>query len=120
MDDQAALVDKLRRYFEHSGTDPDSAHEIYHDDAVLELPQSGAVRGRRQLQGVAVPLRRPTLAVRGTADRVPGRQGGTRADLRHEGLGGTRVAGSVALGHSRGPAGVSVPRPGLDHGSSLL
>jgi SnoaL-like domain len=48
MDDQAVLVDKLRRYFEHSGTDPDSAHEIYHDDAVLEFPQSG-----ERFEGVA-------------------------------------------------------------------
>ncbi|HEU4492274.1 MAG TPA: nuclear transport factor 2 family protein [Jiangellales bacterium] len=48
MDDHAVLVEKLRRYFEHSGTDPDFAHEIYHDDAVLEFPQSG-----ERFEGVA-------------------------------------------------------------------
>jgi hypothetical protein len=31
----------LRRHWDHSGKDEDVAHEIYHDDAVLEFPQSG-------------------------------------------------------------------------------
>ncbi len=35
------LVAALRRHGDHSGKDEDVAHEIYHDDAVLELPQSG-------------------------------------------------------------------------------
>ena len=35
------LVGALRRHWEHSGKDEDAAHEIYHDDAVLEFPQSG-------------------------------------------------------------------------------
>jgi len=34
---RAALV----RHWEHAGSDQDIAHEIYHDDAVLEFPQSG-------------------------------------------------------------------------------
>jgi hypothetical protein len=34
---RAALV----RHWEYSGRDEDIAHEIYHDDAVLEFPQSG-------------------------------------------------------------------------------
>jgi ketosteroid isomerase-like protein len=46
MDDQSARVDVLRRYFEES--DADRAHEIYHDDAVLEFPQSG-----ERFEGVA-------------------------------------------------------------------
>ena len=32
---------QIRRYWEDTGSDPDSTHEIYHDDAVLEFPQSG-------------------------------------------------------------------------------
>ena len=31
----------LRQHFENAGTDPDLAHAMYHDDAVLEFPQSG-------------------------------------------------------------------------------
>jgi ketosteroid isomerase-like protein len=31
----------LRRHWEFSGKDEDVSHEIYHDDAVLEFPQSG-------------------------------------------------------------------------------
>lgn len=29
------------RFFEYTGADVDRAEELYHDDAVLELPQSG-------------------------------------------------------------------------------
>ena len=35
------LETALRRHWDHSGKDEDVAHEIYHDDAVLEFPQSG-------------------------------------------------------------------------------
>ena len=38
--DEATLVAALRRHWEYSGQDEDIAHEIYHDDAVLEFPQS--------------------------------------------------------------------------------
>lgn len=37
-DDLAAA---LEHYLDHAGKDVDTAHEIYHDDAVLEFPQSG-------------------------------------------------------------------------------
>ena len=40
MPDQSVL-DKVRLYWEYAGADVDHAHEIYHDDAVLEFPQSG-------------------------------------------------------------------------------
>ena len=39
--DDEQLVAALRRHWDHSGKDEDVAHEIYHDDAVLEFPQSG-------------------------------------------------------------------------------
>jgi ketosteroid isomerase-like protein len=48
MPDQSVLLDKVRRYFEHAGADVDRAHELYHDDAVLEFPQSG-----ERFEGVA-------------------------------------------------------------------
>lgn len=31
----------LERHWEFAGSDQDIAHEIYHDDAILEFPQSG-------------------------------------------------------------------------------
>lgn len=48
MPDQSVLLEKVRRYFEYAGKDVDRAHEIYHDDAVLEFPQSG-----ERFEGVA-------------------------------------------------------------------
>jgi len=40
--DQSVLLDQVRRHWEHVAQgDTDRAHEIYHDDAVLEFPQSG-------------------------------------------------------------------------------
>lgn len=44
--------DLLLHHLTHSGGDSDRAHEIYHDDAVLEFPQSGErFRGKANLQG---------------------------------------------------------------------
>ncbi len=39
--DDAERRAALERHWEYSGRDEDVAHEIYHDDAVLEFPQSG-------------------------------------------------------------------------------
>ena len=39
--DEAELMAALRRHWDYAGKDEDLAHEIYHDDAVLEFPQSG-------------------------------------------------------------------------------
>lgn len=39
--DDAGLFEALRRHWEFGGSDQEIAHEIYHDDAVLEFPQSG-------------------------------------------------------------------------------
>ena len=41
MADESKVREIVRRYFEHVGADVDYADEIYHDDAVLEFPQSG-------------------------------------------------------------------------------
>jgi hypothetical protein len=41
MADQSVLLDKVRLYFESPGGDVSHASELYHDDAVLEFPQSG-------------------------------------------------------------------------------
>ncbi|MET8832582.1 nuclear transport factor 2 family protein [Micromonospora sp. NPDC004540] len=46
--DEHAVRAVLRHYIDHSGTDENAAHEIYHDDAVLEFPQSG-----ERFEGVA-------------------------------------------------------------------
>ena len=39
--DDAAIRKALVRHWEFEGLDYDKSHEIYHDDAVLEFPQSG-------------------------------------------------------------------------------
>jgi hypothetical protein len=39
--DEATVREALERHWEYAGSDQDIAHEIYHDDAVLEFPQSG-------------------------------------------------------------------------------
>ena len=41
MADESMVFETVRRYFEYTGADVDRAQEIYHDDAVLEFPQSG-------------------------------------------------------------------------------
>jgi len=38
--DAATVIAALRRHWEYAGKDEDISHEIYHDDAVLEFPQS--------------------------------------------------------------------------------
>jgi SnoaL-like domain len=39
--DAATVKAMLEQHFEYSGSDPDRAHAMYHEDAVLEFPQSG-------------------------------------------------------------------------------
>jgi hypothetical protein len=42
----------LLHHLTHSGADPEKAHEIYHDDAILEFPQSGErFRGKANMRG---------------------------------------------------------------------
>lgn len=48
MVDQTVRLEKVRRYWERPGADVEHADEIYHDDAVLEFPQSG-----ERFEGVA-------------------------------------------------------------------
>ena len=119
----------LQLLFEDPGGDVANAHEIYHDDAVLEFPQSGerfegvdtftAWRGQYPAD-VTFRIRRidrfrgflPRRAVRGlrrgarddgSADPgLPRRQGDSGADLCHRALGSPRVAGALALGDACG------------------
>jgi hypothetical protein len=39
--DEATVRAMLGQHFEYARSDPGLAHEMYHDDAVLEFPQSG-------------------------------------------------------------------------------
>jgi hypothetical protein len=39
--DDAARREQLARHWEYAASDQDVAHEIYHEDAILEFPQSG-------------------------------------------------------------------------------
>jgi hypothetical protein len=132
MPDRSVLLGKVQRYLEYPGADVDRADEIYHDDAVLEFPQSG-----ERFEGVANFTewrRRYPAEVRYRVRRITARDdlvvvelsvsydGGpwqlgvqllefrddkvARADLRYGGLGGPRMARPLALGHAGGPAGV--------------
>ena len=38
---ESVIREKIERYFEYAGADVERAEELYHDDAVLEFPQSG-------------------------------------------------------------------------------
>ena len=54
MVDASVLQDKLRLYFEAPGGDVVHAAELYHEDAVVEFPQSGErFEGRAGLHAVA-------------------------------------------------------------------
>jgi ketosteroid isomerase-like protein len=48
MADESRVLEIVRRYFEFAGADVERAAEIYHEDAVLEFPQSG-----ERFEGVA-------------------------------------------------------------------
>lgn len=48
MADEARVLETVERYFEYVGADVEHAAEIYHEDAVLEFPQSG-----ERFEGVA-------------------------------------------------------------------
>jgi SnoaL-like domain len=39
--DEAAVKAMLEQHFRYASDDPDLAHAMYHEDAVLEFPQSG-------------------------------------------------------------------------------
>jgi hypothetical protein len=39
--DSATVKAMLEQHFEYASSDPHLAHDMYHDDAVLEFPQSG-------------------------------------------------------------------------------
>jgi hypothetical protein len=39
--DAATVRSMLEQHFQYAGSDPDRAHAIYYEDAVLEFPQSG-------------------------------------------------------------------------------
>ena len=55
--DETTILAALRRHWEHAGTDQEIAHEIYHEDAVLEFPQSRErFVGREKLQGLEIDL----------------------------------------------------------------
>ena len=128
------LVGALRRHWEYSGKDEDVAHEIYHDDAVLEFPQSGerfeGVENfrewrRRYPADLAFHLRRIThrddLVVTEyliSYDGAPwmftvsimefrGDQGRSRADLHHGGLRAGGLEGAMAFRDPRRPRAAS-------------
>ena len=55
--DEATFRAMLLRQFDQANTEPDTSHDMYTDDAVLEFPQSGALRRRGELPGVETTIR---------------------------------------------------------------
>ena len=65
--DEAERRAQIKRYLDYSGTDQDIAHEIYHDDAVLEFPQSRErFEGVENFRGGEASTRRPWTLSCGT------------------------------------------------------
>ena len=104
MVDQSARLDKIRLTFDSPKGDVTHAHEIYHDDAVLEFPQSGErfegvdnfTQWRSQYPAdVSFELRRVTVH----GDLVVG-----------EGTSGTTAVRPCTGCHSTSFAGTSVAR----------
>lgn len=129
----AELLSRLKRHWDYSGKDEDISHEVYHEDAVLEFPQSGERFGRRELPRVATPisgvvavphqadqpsrrlgrrgepdqLRRRTVDDDGQPSRVSWGQGRPRAHLHYGPVGRPRLARPMALGATCGPGAPS-------------
>ena len=99
--DEAERRARIKRYLDYSGTDQDIAHEIYHDDAVLEFPQS-----RERFEGVE--------NFRGWRSQYPAAVDFELRDLR--GAGGLWVA-EVSIRYDGGPwqLGVSILEFRGDH-----
>jgi hypothetical protein len=85
--DEATVRERCERHFDYASTDPDTAHEMYQDHADLEFPQSG-----ERFVGDQGPLE-----LRGQHPRVSRGQDRAWVDLRHGGLGATRVAGEMEI-----------------------
>ena len=83
----AAIRRALVRYLANGGEDRDAAHEMYHDDAVLEFPQSGERFVGKQ-------------TIRDWREHYPSK---TRFNLRRiSGEGGTWIA-EILISYDGGP-----------------
>ena len=70
MEEQNIRIALDRHWAASAAGDQGAEHEIYHDDAVCEYPQSGEViRGRRNLTA-SEPSSGTTIGVRGPANRL--------------------------------------------------
>jgi hypothetical protein len=134
--DEKELMLALKRHWDYSGRDEDIAHEIYHDDAVLEFPQSGERfegvanfrEWRRQYPAhLAFHTRRITyrddlavvenlISYNGapwmyTVNLLEFRGDRTRTHLHHGRLGSGRVASTLAGQHARGSTTAPAAEP---------
>jgi hypothetical protein len=121
--DEASLLAALRHHWEHAATDQEISHEIYHDDAVLEFPQSqerfvgkenfkawrsiypaslefnvGRIRGRGDLWVAENSIRYDGGPWNYACSilEIQRRQGGPGDHLHHPRVGCPRVAGQMA------------------------
>jgi SnoaL-like protein len=80
-------AEAVRRHMEATGVDEDAAHAIYHDDAVLEFPQSG-----ERFEGVA--------KFRAWREQYPGK---VRLDVREVRGCGDIWVGECGISYDDGP-----------------
>ena len=103
MADESMVFETVQRYFEYTGADVDHAQEIYHDDAVLEFPQS-----RERFEGVAT-------FTGGTGSIPPMRTGCAIAYDRSRPAGVCRRVGGV-----RKKGGENLGGPGRTSGGGVM
>ena len=130
--DEVTLQEALERHWDYSGKDEDISHEIYHDDAVLEFPQSGErfegvenFREWRRQYPAQLEFRIRRIKHDGdlvvaenliSYDGAPwmftvnimefrGDKVAARAHLHHGWMGGSRVAVTLAIRDTCRPAG---------------
>jgi hypothetical protein len=85
--DDAAIRRALVRYLANEGQDRDTSHEIYHEDAILEFPQSGErFYGKR--------------TIRDWRERYPSR---TRFRIRRLSGHGEHWAAEILISYEGGP-----------------
>jgi hypothetical protein len=112
--DEATVKAMLMQHFEYAGSDPDRAHDMYHDDAVLEFPQSGELFlgvGPSGNGDAPIRRRRPTRFGKSEAVMISGSRRCRSATTRVLGTSGSASSSFVGTG-SRVSRSTS-PRAGI-------
>jgi len=101
--DEADVIATLTRHWEHAGSDEDIAHEMYHDDVMLEFPQ-GKERfvGKQNLMGWRKQFQRDSDS-RSGASEVGATYGSPRTSSATTELHGATWSASSSSEETRSP-----------------